>query len=514
MTDLPPHLRAGINRINAALEVAIEMPPPATGTLRVCVATEEEWNAFVHCDGQVVRPNYLEWFTDSGEIHIIEFVSTPHAKYIWRLSKPFHEDHIERWLIGHLDASNSQGPQACPDLSFGPNPETIDSELPPGVPDFDDFRTIKIEIGVSQPWGMAQGQLDHKAIDVWAQMPGVEYVLCVKFDPDFANAEYKLYDVRVNLDERDPLPIAAPSTIVQFDGHRILGIPEGMPLPVGFPKTLSVDLGNGPIMLVIIYIMLGFELGVLATAIGGLALAACMLVGFTSAAKVGHYRQNILKEATSGTRNVHAKFSYVSQESWIQHASVKQNILFDSALDDELYRQVVAACQLHRDFSMLPKGDETEIGERGLNLSGGQKARVSLARAIYHQEADVYLLDDPLSALDVHVANSVFRDGVRGLLGGKTTVLVLTSHYHLLSHADRILLMSDGSIIGDGSYDDIVAKFPHLMNMMLATKVTSFEDQEEQQEDDKKTAKSESTLVAKEDNVKGQISWTSYKSYL
>ncbi|KAH9119976.1 hypothetical protein AeMF1_007632, partial [Aphanomyces euteiches] len=112
------------------------------------------------------------------------------------------------------------------------------------------------------------------------------------------------------------------------------------------------------------------------------------------------------------------------------------------------------------------------------------------------------------------VANSVFRDGVRGLLGGKTTVLVLTSHYHLLSHADRILLMSDGSIIGDGSYDDIVAKFPHLMNMMPATKVTSFEDQEEQQEDDKKTAKSESTLVAKEDNVKGQISWTSYKSYL
>ncbi|KAH9148047.1 hypothetical protein AeRB84_008456 [Aphanomyces euteiches] len=218
--------------------------------------------------------------------------------------------------------------------------------------------------------------------------------------------------------------------------------------------------------------------------------------------------------ATSGTRNVHAKFSYVSQESWIQHASVKQNILFDSALDDELYRQVVAACQLHRDFSMLPKGDETEIGERGLNLSGGQKARVSLARAIYHQEADVYLLDDPLSALDVHVANSVFRDCVRGLLGGKTTVLVLTSHYHLLSHADRILLMSDGSIIGDGSYDDIVAKFPHLMNMMPATKVTSVEDQEEQQEDDKKTAKSESTLVAKEDNVKGQISWTSYKSYL
>ncbi|KAG9398279.1 CCR4-NOT transcription complex subunit 2 [Aphanomyces cochlioides] len=243
MTDLPPHLVASYDRINAALEVAVQQPPPATGTLRVCLATEEEWNAFADCDGQVVRPNFLKWFDDSGEIHIIELDSTPHAKYIWRLSKRFHEDDVERWLIGYLSATNSQGRRACPDLSYGPSRRAPHSVLPPGVPIFADFRTIKIEIGVSQTWGMAPGQLDHKVLSTWAVMPGVEYVLCVKFDPDFANAEYKLYDVRADpLVPLAPFPIVAPRTETYLDGCRILGIPQGMPLPEGFPRALPVDL--------------------------------------------------------------------------------------------------------------------------------------------------------------------------------------------------------------------------------------------------------------------------------
>ncbi|KAG9398305.1 hypothetical protein AC1031_014893 [Aphanomyces cochlioides] len=114
-----------------AFELVIEQPPPTTGTLRVCLATEEEWNAFFNCDGQVVRPNYLEWFADSGEIHIIEFVSTPHADYIAELHGQFRGQHIKRWLKCHLDASNSQGPQTCPDLSFGPRRRTPESVLPP-----------------------------------------------------------------------------------------------------------------------------------------------------------------------------------------------------------------------------------------------------------------------------------------------------------------------------------------------------------------------------------------------
>ncbi|KAE8894042.1 hypothetical protein PF003_g21927 [Phytophthora fragariae] len=178
MTSLPPHLVSSIDRINAALEVAVEQPPPATGTLRVCQATEEEWNAFADMDGQIVHPNFLEWFPDTEEIHIIEFADTPHEKYVGELAPSFTEQNVRLWLAPHLAAANSQGRRWCPDLSYGPREETPESVLPPDVSTFDDFRTIKIEIGVSQPWGMAQGQLDHKAISVWAAMPGVEYALC------------------------------------------------------------------------------------------------------------------------------------------------------------------------------------------------------------------------------------------------------------------------------------------------------------------------------------------------
>ncbi|KAG3133289.1 hypothetical protein PC128_g26354, partial [Phytophthora cactorum] len=82
MTPLPPHLLSSIDRINAALEVAVAQPPQATGTLRVCQATEDEWNAFVDSDEHIVRPNFLEWFADTGEIHIIEFADAPHGNYV------------------------------------------------------------------------------------------------------------------------------------------------------------------------------------------------------------------------------------------------------------------------------------------------------------------------------------------------------------------------------------------------------------------------------------------------
>ncbi|EGZ24174.1 hypothetical protein PHYSODRAFT_483773 [Phytophthora sojae] len=237
-------LLSSIDRINAALEAALAQPPPPTGTVRVCHATEDEWNAFADSEDQIVRLNYLEWFADTEEIHIIEFADAPHEDYISAFEKvtSFGELHVYRWLKGHLAAKNSQGPHWCPDLSYGPREDTPHSVLPPNIPIFADFRTIKVEIGVSQQWGMAPGELDHKAIAIWAVMP-VEYVLCVKFEPDFTNAEYKLYDARVNpLVQLAPLPIVAPRTVIQLDGRRILGIPPGMALPVGFPATLLVDL--------------------------------------------------------------------------------------------------------------------------------------------------------------------------------------------------------------------------------------------------------------------------------
>ncbi|KAH9151539.1 hypothetical protein LEN26_003844, partial [Aphanomyces euteiches] len=156
------------------------------------------------------------------------------------------------------------------------------------------------------------------------------------------------------------------------------------------------------------------------------------------------------------------QFAYASQDPWIQQDSVKANILFSRHLHEERYDCVLSACQLQADLATFPQDDETEIGERGLNLSGGQKARVGLARALYDSSADIYLLDDPLSALDSKVATAVFRDGIQRLLGEKTVVLVLNSHYHLLRFAQRILVMEDGHIVGDGSFESLRDRFPHL----------------------------------------------------
>ena len=105
---------------------------------------------------------------------------------------------------------------------------------------------------------------------------------------------------------------------------------------------------------------------------------------------------------------VNGKVAYVSQTAWIQTGTIRENILFGSLMDEEKYARVVKNCSLVKDIEMLPFGDQTIIGERGVNLSGGQKQRVQLARALY-QDADVYLLDDPFSAVDAHTAASLFK---------------------------------------------------------------------------------------------------------
>lgn len=102
------------------------------------------------------------------------------------------------------------------------------------------------------------------------------------------------------------------------------------------------------------------------------------------------------------------KISYVSQTAWIQNGTIQENILFGSAMDSERYKETLERCSLVKDFELLPFGDLTEIGERGINLSGGQKQRVQLARALY-QNADIFLLDDPFSALDAQTAMSLFN---------------------------------------------------------------------------------------------------------
>ncbi|KAF9130910.1 hypothetical protein BGW39_002500 [Mortierella sp. 14UC] len=158
-----------------------------------------------------------------------------------------------------------------------------------------------------------------------------------------------------------------------------------------------------------------------------------------------------------GTIRVRGRIAYVPQQAFITNATIKENIIFGSPYDQDRYRRVVTACGLDPDLDSLPAGDMTEIGERGINLSGGQKQRVSLARATY-SDADIYLLDDPLSAVDAHVDRHLWDNliGPEGLLKDKTRVLV-THGIHHLDHVDQIVVIKDGEIAEMGRYEELVA---------------------------------------------------------
>ncbi|KAG0263816.1 Multidrug resistance-associated protein 1 [Mortierella polycephala] len=158
-----------------------------------------------------------------------------------------------------------------------------------------------------------------------------------------------------------------------------------------------------------------------------------------------------------GEVRVCGQIAYVPQQAWIMNATLKDNILFGTEYDEDKYKHVLYASGLEPDITMLPGGDMTEIGERGINLSGGQKQRVSLARATY-ADADIYLLDDPLSAVDAHVGKHLWDNllGPSGLLRNKTRVLV-THGIHHLREMDQIVLLKDGMVAENGNYSELMA---------------------------------------------------------
>uniref|UniRef100_A0A8C4HZS1 ABC-type glutathione-S-conjugate transporter n=1 Tax=Dicentrarchus labrax TaxID=13489 RepID=A0A8C4HZS1_DICLA len=163
-------------------------------------------------------------------------------------------------------------------------------------------------------------------------------------------------------------------------------------------------------------------------------------------------------EKRTGRVSVKGSVAYVPQQAWIQNATVQDNIIFGREKMKTWYHRVLEACALLPDLDILPAGDATEIGEKGLNLSGGQKQRVSLARAVY-RKADVYLLDDPLSAVDAHVGQHIFDKviGPKGVLRDKTRILV-THGMSFLPQADHILVLVDGEITESGSYQELLSR--------------------------------------------------------
>ncbi|XP_066894233.1 ATP-binding cassette sub-family C member 8 isoform X3 [Kogia breviceps] len=146
--------------------------------------------------------------------------------------------------------------------------------------------------------------------------------------------------------------------------------------------------------------------------------------------------------------------AYASQKPWLLNATVEENITFESPFNKQRYKMVIEACSLQPDIDILPHGDQTQIGERGINLSGGQRQRISVARALY-QHTNVVFLDDPFSALDVHLSDHLMQAGILELLrDDKRTVVLVTHKLQYLPHADWIIAMKDGTIQREGTLKD------------------------------------------------------------
>nr|XP_043620654.1 ABC transporter C family member 2-like [Erigeron canadensis] len=223
--------------------------------------------------------------------------------------------------------------------------------------------------------------------------------------------------------------------------------------------------------------------------------------------------------------------AYVPQVSWIFNATVRDNILFGSPFERAKYEKTIDVTALHHDLDLLPGGDLTEIGERGVTISGGQKQRVSMARAVY-SNSDVYVFDDPLSALDAHVGRQVFEKCIKEELNGKTRVLV-TNQLHFLSQVDRILLVHEGMVKEEGSYEELSQNGELFQRLMEnAGKMEEYVEERKQEEGKETGAKiskpvtngeianeadkkkeTKSVLIKQEERETGVVSFNVLKRY-
>ncbi|XP_022598440.1 multidrug resistance-associated protein 9 [Seriola dumerili] len=251
-----------------------------------------------------------------------------------------------------------------------------------------------------------------------------------------------------------------------------------------------------------------------------------------------------------GSITADGTFAYVSQQAWIFHGTVQENILMGEPFDQAKYNRVVDVCSLRADLEILPYGDQTEIGERGLNLSGGQKQRISLARAVYSNK-DIFLLDDPLSAVDAHVGKHIFEECIKKELQGKSIILV-THQLQYLEFCDDILFLDDGEVREAGHHEALMkanGRYAQLIRNyeMEQSKTQKEEDKASPQDaaqlkeveprertssgivnpafdmsdekddgtpaDQKSTVSADDQLVSQEASTEGAVSWRIYQQY-
>ena len=220
-----------------------------------------------------------------------------------------------------------------------------------------------------------------------------------------------------------------------------------------------------------------------------------IVIGSVGSGKTALF-MGLLKEICTleGTIAKNGKFAFASEESWIISGTIRENILMDQDYNEDWYNKVIKACSLERDFDLFNEyRDQTMIGDRGITLSGGQKARISLARAVYTNR-EIYLLDDPLSAVDPEVCNDLFNLCIRGILSGKTVILA-THQAHFVSQADKILILEDGNQIFFGTYEELNEQD---LSSYLG-KISQALEQENENEKNKKEELPEETKIAIKD---------------
>ncbi|XP_060851718.1 ATP-binding cassette sub-family C member 4-like isoform X2 [Rhopalosiphum padi] len=206
-----------------------------------------------------------------------------------------------------------------------------------------------------------------------------------------------------------------------------------------------------------------------------ISVSSGQLIAIIGAVGVGKssLMQAILRELplSEGFLDVHGVISYASQDPWIFSNSIKQNIIFNSPIDEDRYKQVIQVCALKNDFQQFPYGDKTIVGERGVTLSGGQKSRINLARAIY-KRANIYLLDDPFSAVDPHVSSHLFEKCIKGFLKEKTCILI-THQIQYLAKVDKIIHIDNENITMERTYEEIQASDLSFLKYLQSPEVMS-----------------------------------------
>ncbi|KAF8896584.1 P-loop containing nucleoside triphosphate hydrolase protein [Infundibulicybe gibba] len=234
---------------------------------------------------------------------------------------------------------------------------------------------------------------------------------------------------------------------------------------------------------------------------------------------------------TRGHLSFGGKMAYCPQSAWIQNATLRDNILFGQAFDEDRYWRVIEESCLVPDLHLLPNGDMTEIGEKGINLSGGQKQRVNIARALYY-DAEIILFDDPLSAVDAHVGTALFHNAIlRSLRAQGKTVILVTHALHFLSKCDYIYTFHDGRIAEHGTFQDLVdnkgefarlnAEFGGAQHQSNGPDIQPTDTVKEAQShsikalsNKSKNSGLEGRLIVKERRTTGSVSWKVYWAYL